>query len=1199
MRSRCFALSTCLFVLMTLLDGALAGDVLTGSVVGVVREKASGQPLANVEMVLVNEKTGVPSRTLTDANGDYVFELVSPGQYEISASLTGYATIKILHFGAILNTTRSVVPPILMERAQGGVTVSTPGNRAATVNTADSAQRMTMETEAVRALPLTGVRTFDGLALLAPGVFQVPASAGTGPGVGPGVGTAGQFSVNGQRGRNNNFLVDGSDNNDQDVGVRRQGYVSLVPQSMESVEQFQIVTGNYLAEFGRNSGSIANAVSKSGGNSIHGTLYEYFNDSALNARNPFDQMDGPAPGKSDYQRNQYGAAIGGPLVKDRAFWFGSFEQQRIKDRPEKHFAVPTSGQRNFFGYSPMSDSNHDGVDDLTDYFVNRGYFYTGLGGAAIWSLVPLPNNVGGPYGINTFTQQMNGDGKGTIFSVKEDTRISSKHTFTGRYNFTDDGLNIPVTGGGINSSIHPNVRTQNLSLFLNSIFSPRTANQIRVSYGRTNLNFLEVAGSPWLFGTQNAADLAPLYVTYPIIQAHLKTPIRTDFGQKSYGPFGTTGALGQMVIHPYSPIGVDVYNFPQSRVNNTFQYADTFTHYFKSHVFKAGVDIRRGQQNSRLDRNTRALAEFHGGPGYDVDGSAATFRGADLASIAYSDAFYQTMIADFNGDGLPDYDTYIGLRFTEYGFFFQDNWKIAPRLVLNWGVRYELNTTPTEVNGKIEETFANPLVGVPAQVYGKGHEGNKLAYDTMVAAYTGMIAGRAKMFDTDKTNWAPRVGIAWDPLGDGKTSVRAAYGLFYDQNISAVTSQSRNVFSRLIPLNSSGFNTPIFGHFILNRQWLNYNAPDGNTYSHLLPGSVDTIGAPGQYFGDWLGSQGKEGGQGLAFTLPTRKMDTPYAQHFHVTIERELFKETLFSIGFSGSRGVHLTRFRMPNGGIAGQPKFSIDLPLTADYGITILDAATVAPTRPQVGLGAYLQFENSSHSSFNSLQASAQRRLTNGLNFTASYVWAHATDDVSDVFGGIGFSPFAQSDGNLAAEHASANFDVRHRLTGSLVWDLPWQQSNVILGGWRLSGILIAQTGQPYTVNSSIDVNNDGILTDRLNTTTGIQEIGHGVVKYVLPSGSVQDGKVSSLLAPPGQNGSVGRNTFRAHGIATVDLGVFKTFNFGEQRAVELRGEFYNLFNRSHFGVPVRILESPAFGRAVDTAVNARQVQFAVKFSF
>jgi len=1171
-----------------LLADARASNVC--AVTGEIIDKANQQKLPDVSVILTNMQGGVPRGTLTDTEGKYIFTMVyPPGRYKLTVSLQGYVIVEQTDIWLAINDTKVVIPPLALERVSGASTTLTVEGKAAVVNTSDAARKFTVDERTIDVLPLSGVRTFDAFAFLAPGVAQVPQSAGTGPGVGPGVGTAGQFSVNGQRGRQNNFLVDMSDNNDQDVGVRRQGYVSLIPQSIESIEQFQIITDAYQAEFGRNSGSIVNVISKTGGNQFHGTLYGYLTHDRFNARNPFDQADGPAPGKSAYQRSQFGFAAGGPFVRDRTFWFGSFERQKILDRPERHFSVAIPDERSYFGRSPSRPSTTPGVSELEKYFANSGYYLPGLAGNAVWNLIPPPNNPGGPYGANTYTELMNGDGAGTIFSIKADHKFSGAHSFTARYNFTDDGLTIPVTGAAIHSAIKPKTRTQNLSLFLNSVFTGRTANQLRVSYGRTNLDFQEVPGSPLLFGSTNTAELGALFGGNPIVSRALTTPLVADFGRGSYGPFGTTGALGQLVVQPYSPLGVDVYNFPQARINDTWQLADTFSYMTAAHLLKFGVDIRWNRQNSRLDRNTRALAEFNSGTALDVDGTVKTLRGRDLASIGYATALFQTMIPDFNDDGKADFDTRIDLRFTEYNFFVQDDWKIAPLLTLSLGLRYEYNTTPESSDGRLEGTFSNTAAGMPTQVYPAGNEADKAAFEAMVAAYNDTIGGRTRMYEADKKNWAPRIGLAWDVTGDGKTAIRAGYGLFYDQNISAVTSQSRNVYPHLIPLNSSGFGIPLTGTFLLSRQWLFLvDAP------HQQFGTVNTIGVPAKYFGLFLGTQASQGKQGLAFTLPTPAMKTPSAQQWHLTFEREIVPDTQLAIAYVGSRGSHLTRFRMPNGGIFGQPQFGIFSGLTGPGGLKILAAQTQSPaSRMHPGLGPYSVFENSASSNYRALQASVVRRYGKGIQFTGAYTLSDSKDDVSDVFSNIGFQALPQNDNNLRAERGPSSFDVRHRFVGSFSWDLPLARAHAVFGGWRASAWVTLQSGQPYTVYTSRDINNDGVLTDRLNTLQGLAMSDSGPVLFAPPAAT------DALLAAPGQDGQVPRNALRARGIRNVDLALFKSFRFTEAKSLEFRAELFNVFNRTHYGIPVSIVEAPAFGRAVNTALDARQVQFALKFVF
>jgi len=445
------------------------------------------------------------------------------------------------------------------------------------------------------------------------------------------------------------------------------------------------------------------------------------------------------------------------------------------------------------------------------------------------------------------------------------------------------------------------------------------------------------------------------------------------------------------------------------------------------------------------------------------------------------------------------------------------------------------------------------------------------------------------MYRADKKNWAPRIGLAWDVTGDGKTAIRAGYGLFYDQNISAVTSQSRNVYPHLIPLNSSGFGIPLTGTFLLSRQWLFLvNAP------HQQIGTVNTVGVPAEYFGLFLGTQANQGKQGLAFTLPTVTMKTPSAQQWHLTFEREIVQDTLLAVAYVGSRGSHLTRFRMPNGGIFGQPQFGIFSDLIGPGGLKILAAQTQSPaSRVHTGLGPYSIFENSASSSYRALQVSAVRRYAKGFQFTGAYTWSDAKDEVSDVFSNIGFQALPQDDNDLRAERGPSNFDVRHRFVGSFSWDLPLARNHAFFGGWRASAWITLQSGQPYTVYSSRDVNNDGVLTDRLNTLQGISMSDSGPVMFTPPAAT------DALLAAPGQDGQVSRNALRARGIRNVDVALLKSFRFAEEKNLEFRVELFNLFNRTHYGIPASIVEAPAFGRAINTVIEARQVQFVLKFIF
>src|SRR5262245_52324277 len=492
----------------------LKPDTITGTIQGRVVDPGR-LPMPGVYIRVTNLETGNIRGVRTAADGWYKVPFLPLGLYKIEAIKEGWTLIEDtkqpvkIKLNDVFYTLPDIIlgpataprPPTVIAPTPRPTPAPAPSQTTSSeeegqlTSRGDATRRGNSDDRAVSTLPLSGVRSFDDLALLSAGVAPPPQVRGVaGPGIGAGIGTAGQFSVNGQRARSNNFTVDGSDNNDEDVGVRRQGFVALVPQSVESIKEIQIVTHLWDAEHGRSAGSQVNAVSKSGTNSIHGALYDFFNHSALNARNFFDYsgknapanrltalavsrynggqpvdprripvlLDGqeivtpnPSEGKDQYQRNQGGAALGFPIIRNKTFFFGSFERQDIKARQETHFAVPTVAQRGFLGFGATGF--------CVDAVCNRVFLPTFLAGDSVMSLFPFPNNPVGPYGENTFTQVLPADAEGTIYSLKLDHNFrlfgpEVIHTFTARYNFTDDKRQVPVVGEAIFSGVIPKVR---------------------------------------------------------------------------------------------------------------------------------------------------------------------------------------------------------------------------------------------------------------------------------------------------------------------------------------------------------------------------------------------------------------------------------------------------------------------------------------------------------------------------------------------------------------------------------------------------------------------------------------------------------------------------------------------------------------------------------------------------------------------
>ncbi|HEX8069386.1 MAG TPA: carboxypeptidase-like regulatory domain-containing protein [Pyrinomonadaceae bacterium] len=1316
---------------LSLLTGSLlavpahAQTTVTGAVEGQVLDD-QGKPMpAGTVVRLVNEATQIQTAVKTNEEGRFKKFQLQPGTYTVVIEVPRFERYEQQKGVSIMNTLE-VVPPIMLRRkaelaaqptpAPTDVTATaTPGptpeaaaspaaspaqppnppaqpgtieDIRATINHTDGRRSGSFSDKEVSTLPLGSVtltRTFDELALFLPGVATPPQTQGevAGPGVGAGVGSAGQFSVNGLRSRANNFTVDGSDNNDEDIGVRRQGFLALVPQPIESIKEYQVITLLAPAQYGRNIGAQVNAVSQSGTAAIHGTAFGFLNTSQLNARNFFDTTNGNAVstlrangqdvviktlsancvspvtdpgcvvlgtrpltvrngsgGKDSLTLAQAGFVLGGPLVApDPAnetsrglFYFFSVEHLRLNANKEANFVVPTIAQRGIFnsGVTGVFCDPFFGPCDpnrrATGAAAVQGAS-SGANGSAIFSLYPFPNNPTGIYGANTFTRTLPAGGSGTIFSGKANGNFyvgQRRQEYTARYNFTDDGRTIPVTGGAIFSSLRPRVRTQNFSTFLNSEIRDTISNELRASYGRTRLFFDEVPDREFLIpsSTQfndprdarfllNAPYLANF--TQPNASGVANTG-QVVFGERPFDPFGrrTTegviGLVGQVKIAGFSPLGVDVFNFPQSRINNTYQLADTLGASVGKHRFAFGADVRRIELNSDLPRNSRPLLIYGGVVGRD---QVIDFRpiGAnvqvpitplDLVASGAPTGALQTLST---GGG-----SNINLRYYQYNFFGQDEWRVRPNLSLSYGLRYEYNTVPGERGRRIESTFNSPAIG------------------TLLPGLRSFINGRTSIYDPERKNFAPRVGLAYSRhlFGNGRETVfRAGYGIFYDQIIGAVVSQSRNVFPSFLTLNFGGtiasdfalqlFNPALsgvcFGGDCVNR-FVPLRAPGTLNQANIAGfGSLDR-------FAGFINQLFQTGGFGV--TLPTRRLKTPMAEHYSFTVEQQLSRNMVLSAAYIGTQGHHLLRLTTPNAGENVQLfafNFCVERECAGGttntppqiFGFTFAPSfpSNPRPLRPNSdpALGAVNLIETSANSNYNALQVQLRGRFnssryTSGLLYQAAYTFGKVIDDVSDVFDVAGAPALPQDSELLNLERGPANFDVRHRFSYNVTYGLPAfanrsRAFRAVFGNLELASDGQFQTGQPFTVNSLFDVNGDGNLTDRLNSLNGLIRTGDRQQPLRFT------GNTSSLLAPSFSNGSIGRNTFRASNLLLFNLAVVKNFAITERQKLTFRTEFLNLTNRANFGIPVRYLEALGFGQATDTVTPGRRVQFALKYSF
>jgi hypothetical protein len=1233
------------------LDKAYAQTVTSGAIRGVVYELATKSPIIGATVTVTNRDTGLVRSALTSASGEYFIRMLPVGVYTIIGSMQGYEVVPTSTTNIpvrILDPSVVTPPPIELRKlgtvaptpsatpaAPAPAPATAPAGQPATstgdepsseqlVNTANASRTQHFDERQLAALPFSGIRTFDDLALLAAGVAPPPLAIGNqvGPGVGPGVGTSGQFAINGIRSRANNFTIDGSDNNDEDIGVRRQGFTSLVPQSIESMQAVQITTLLPEPQLGRNMGGQVNAVSRSGGRDFHGTLYGFLTDRRLKARDTFDLTGGPATfpltradgtavrigrlttagqladvrplapanpvgGENPFTRGQYGFVFGGPLVKDWTNFFVSYEHQDINASRESHFAVPTVAHRGLFssGEVGLRDSQGNAV------------FPTSIPGNAFLSLYPFPNNPGGPYGPATFTQVLPASADGNIFSFKLDQNIDAfgnRQLLSGRYNFTDDDSILPVTGEALFSTLRSFVRTHNLSLILNSPLSPRAANQFRLSYGRTSLRFEEVRNPFLLPGGKNLTNPRERQFLLNAPYIYNTSGAAESFFQivEGFDTENITGPLGQVVVTGYSPIGVDVFNFPQQRTNNTYQLADTYIYDFSKHRISAGLDVRWTHLNSFLDRNFRPLAVFNGAQDVAriVDPSTPTINpqgfyfGRDYLAVGAPTGFFQTF-----SRGTPD--STIGLRYWQNNVFIADQIRPASNFSLTLGLRYELNTVPREMNRRIESTFNSPEVRqfidierlLTGSVFGRAESG-----------FESFLAGRFKIYKSDANNIAPHAAFAWDPFKTGKTAIRGGYSIYYDQILGSVISQSRNVFPNFLTINFGGFNPDCRVNPSGCIQTLFHRLVAENpSFTYATPGTLNRYNGA---FGDPVLAMINAAfltnvTTGPGFILPDAHLKTPYSQHWGLTFEREFLRDFLLSVGYVGTKGTNLLRVATPNLGqnsiayvsniLSEQPFPNLpNLRFPVFFGINVPPSRSgqIPDFRPFPLLGSFTSIESDANSNYHSLQVQLNKRFAHGVQFTTAYTWSHAIDEVSDLFDLAGAPALPQDSFNRAAERGDANFDVRHRFAYSFIWDLPGFDRSDILGGWQLASTGSFQTAQPYSVLFCCDINRDGNASDR----------------------------ISFLSATAADPGSAPRNTFRAQNAAFVNLAINKIIRFGEDNQVEIRSEFFNLFNRPHYGIPINRL---FFGNQsiepltrkdyTDTRLPARTVQFGLRYRF
>ena len=1049
---------TKLVALLILSAGAAIGQEIVAMISGTITDQ-TGASVANATVTVRNVDTDESRKASTGPDGAYRVPSLLAGNYELRVEASGFRTA--VRTGISLAVAQHAEINVSLTVGSQTQTVEVTGS-APLVETTSSALSGLVNERQMRDLPLNG-RDFFQLTLLQPGVVPT-LNAGPSPWAQGGITKA---AVNGLRPTNNNVTIDGTDVNDPTYNIPPGG-ASGDFLGVEGIREFRVLTNTMSAEYGRNAGAAISAITLSGTNDIHGSAYEFLRNSVFDAKNSFDLADRSIP---HFSRNQFGGTIGGPIKKDRTFFFGNYEGFREALAKTEVATVPDANAHN--GLLP--DPNNPGS------FINVGV------NPAIAPYLALYRN---PNGTNF------GDGTAELITsetqpttenyglVRIDHKFSEKDSLFGRYIIDYSDLSNPylstLTPGFVASQ---NRKNQFLTITENHIFGRSMLNEFRFGFNRTVYSAAAANSNPGL----------------------------------SISVLNPTGPLGLIQIGQLSAIGNSVL-FPINSAGNTFQFTDTFSINKAHHFFKFGTDIRRVQMNGFFD----------------------LYSGGNYTFNTLRDFLTDSPFSYFGA--LPGSDSSRGFRQSLFAFFFQDDYKILPRLTLNIGLRYEYNTTPTEAHGRIVN-IPHPLT------------------DTNVTVGNPLYHAPNKMF-------APRVGFAWTPFPDSKTVVRGGFGIFYDQ----------------LWMNLYG-----------NTRW---SPPFYHTTFFLSPAFPDPTAGSGGAFPVGINSP-------FQFN-PSQ----PYAMQYNLNIQRELPGSMAFTIGYVGTRGVHLPTQQAVNPPTPQiQPDGSLFFPAGAP--------------RLNPNFGPVSDILMAGNSFYNALQLSLARHFAQGLEFQVSYTFSKIIDDVSGPYPtdfttdpAVPQNPF-----NLHASRSVSSFDHTHAFVANFNYELPFGHSrkygsqssgvvNAIIGDWAISGITSAVTGNPFTVLLGFD-------RCQVVDTPCYPDVAPGNLRVTGNPNQWYD-PAGFTLQPAGTLGNSPRNVLRGPGLFTQDLALRKQFQLTERLHLEFRSEFFNITNHPNFASPnntrdptgsggkgdVVIADASGVpvgnaGKIFSTVTTSRQIQFALKLLF
>jgi Carboxypeptidase regulatory-like domain len=1122
----------------------------------------SGGVVAGAKVTLTNTATNVAHTSTTGPDGTYLFDLTSVGTFKLTVDKQGFSTF--IQDGIVLELNQNGRQDVSLKIGQGSQTIEVTSN-VAQVDTTGAVLGKVENQRMINDLPLVGRDTLQ-LGLLQAGVFNPDPDDTSGN----------PFSVSGQRSESLTFLLDGGNNTDF------LGNNIVVSPNPDAVEEFKILTNNYDAQYGRTSGGIVNQITRSGTNSFHGDGFEFLRNTDLNAR---DYFLPPDLDKQAFQRNVFGGTFGGPIKKNKTFFFLAYQGARTREGDtSQQLTVLTQAQRSGDFSNLLTGQNADfcpqGAQGPGDPLFDSGQLFNPLGTTFyncsdgtqipttkytnnqvpvnpvianyISKYLPLPNVPGSTNGFIGSPKEPIDDDQGILHI---DHNFSSHDTLSFVYlidsNRTTYPLPTPTSSplGGANSTDFTN---QIGTLTWNHIFSPTLTNEFRFGANRTD--------------------------TLQAVPSDTSSP--ASLGFTNLNPDDPAGVSPPVFFTPNFNLGSSVQG-PTKLADTTWQWADNVTWTRGKHELKFGADFTRLQLNFKYD--------YYNNGGFDFGSYESPFTGNYLSDFVggFWDNYYQNSKAVY------------GIRTGSIGLYAQDTFKVTARFTLNYGLRWDYYVPQWDVHNNILGLFP----GQQSTVFPNAPEGILYPGDPGTP-------NRALVYP-DKNNFAPRFGFAWDMFGDAKLVMRGGFGMFYDIEDGALNLQ----FGGLPPYagvanqyNDSTSFPGLTGDPIADP----FGTFGYNNVFPFLPSDVGTFGVPAISYG--------------YTTFPHFR--TPYSENFNFGFQWQATKDTMVEAVYVGSLGRKLISTAETN-----YPVPSVEMQQLANFGTVNEDCARAMAncfepgnpdfpvSGPNADLNAYPTGVTQIYTNFSNglsdsdqFQLTVDKRFSQGFALRGAYTWAK-TIDLSSGFRSRSSTYTDPLDPRL--DRALADFNAAQRLVISGIWQLPFDrhiENNILkkmAGGWQFNGIATFQAGQPFTLYSDTDssLQNNGL--DRPDII--------GPVQYLNPRSTTTayDPSTANCLGGAAQGhfwfnpnsydcvnvpqfsfGSMSRNVLIGPGINNFDLSLTKKTNVTETTSLEFRAEFFNAFNHVQFYNPDYYGFSSTFGQ-ISTDRGMRIIQFGLKYYF